>query len=90
MPGIERNYHIFYFLCSGAYADYAGKNDAPYLCEKLPPHVCVCSNQLYKLFGTSFPMHKQLITNLKLILNTNFNTSLNLPCMFLFVFQNPL
>ncbi len=25
LPGIERNYHIFYFITCGAYPDYAGK-----------------------------------------------------------------
>ena len=25
MPGVERNYHIFYWLLTGKYPDYAGK-----------------------------------------------------------------
>ena len=25
LPGIERNYHIFYFITCGAYPDYAGR-----------------------------------------------------------------
>ena len=36
LPGVERNYHIFYWLLSGAYADYAGESDTTYGIQSCP------------------------------------------------------
>ena len=44
LPGVERNYHIFYWLLSGQYPDYAGESYLDHnLCDiNFDKHFCVC------------------------------------------------